>query len=167
MDITEAVSRRLEVREYADEPVSDEAVRAVAEAARLSPSSKNRQDWHFMVVDGDALDDLASMSTTGTWVADAAFAVVVLTGDYPSHGVDVGRAVSHMQFEAWDRGIGSCIYTGVDASALRDRFEVPADLLVGAVVGFGYPEGSGRGRKRRKPRDEVISRNRFGEPLSE
>lgn len=167
MDLTETVARRLEVREYADEPVPDDAVRAVAEAARLAPSSKNRQHWHFLVVDGDALGDLASMSTTGKWVADAAFAVVVLTGDYPSHGVDVGRAVSHMQFEAWDRDVGSCIYTGVDPSALRERFDVPTDLLVGAVVGFGYPEGSGRGRKRRKPRDDVVSKNRFGDPLAE
>ncbi|WP_458208874.1 nitroreductase family protein [Haladaptatus sp. NG-SE-30] len=78
MDFTEAIERRLEVREYGDAPVSDDIKHAVVDAARLAPSSRNRQDWHFLLID-DALDDLAAMSPTGTWVADAAFAVVVLT----------------------------------------------------------------------------------------
>jgi nitroreductase len=88
MNLTEAVKHRLEVREYADEPVSGDIERAVVEAARLSPSTRNRQDWHFLLVDGDALNDLATASTIGKWVVDAAFAVVVLSNEYPSHGVD-------------------------------------------------------------------------------
>lgn len=165
MECTEAVKRRLEVREFTDEPVSEEIKRSILGAARLSPSSKNRQNWHFLLVDDDALDELAAASATGRWVADAAFAVVVLTGDYPSHGVDVGRSVSHMQFAAWDQGVGSCIYTGVDGEALTERFGVPERFVDGAVVGFGYPEGSGTGRKQRRPLEDVASRNRFGEGL--
>lgn len=165
MDLTETVERRLDVREFTDERVPEDVQRAVVRAARLSPSSRNRQDWHFLLVDGDALADLAAASTTGTWVADASFAVVVLTGTYPSHGVDVGRAVSQMQFAAWDHGVGSCIYTGVEKAALRERFAVPGEFVVGAVVGFGHPEGTGTGTKRRRPLGEVASRNRFGDPL--
>ena len=165
MDLTETVKHRLEVREYADKPVSDDIERAVIEAARLAPSSRNRQDWHFLLIDGNALDDLTTVSTSGKWVADAAFAVVVLTDDYPSHGVDVGRAVSHMQFAAWDHGVGSCIYTGIEEETLKDRFGIPLELVVGAVVGFGYPKGSGTGTKRRRSIAEVVSKNRFGESL--
>lgn len=161
MDLMETVKRRLEVREYADEPVSDDIKRTVAEAARLSPSSRNRQDWHFLLVD-DALDDVATASTTGNWVADAAFAVIVLTEDYPSNGVDVGRAISHMQFAAWDHGVGSCIFTGVEEQSLRDRFDIPDELVVSAIVGFGYPKESGVGTKHRRALDEVVSKNRFG-----
>lgn len=165
MGLTETVKHRLEVREYADKPVSDDIERAVIEAARLAPSSRNRQDWHFHLIDGDALDDLATVSTSGKWVADAAFAVVVLTDDYPSSGVDVGRAVSHMQFAAWDHGVGSCIYTGIQEKALKSRFGIPLELVSGAVVGFGYPKGSGMGTKRRRSIAEVVSKNRFGESL--
>jgi len=164
MDLTEAVERRLEVREFSDEPVPEDVPRAVLEAARLSPSSRNRQDWHFLLVDGDALEDLAAASETGGWVADAAFAVVVLTGDYPGHGIDVGRSITHMQFAAWDRGVGSCIFTGVDEGVLRERFGVPESLVQGAVVGFGTPAGSGTGRKERRPLPEVASHNEFGTP---
>jgi len=167
MDLTEAVEHRLEVREFSGEAVADDVERAVAEAARLSPSSQNRQDWHFLLVDGDALSDLAAMSATGGWVANAAFAVVVLTEDYVGHDIDVGRSVTHMQFAAWDHGVGSCLYTGVEREAFEERFGVSDDLVVGAVVGFGDPAGSGSGRKQRRPFDEVVSHNRFGDPLSE
>lgn len=167
MDLTEVVEHRLEVREYTDEPVSDDIKRSVVGAARLSPSSRNRQDWHFLLVDGDALDDLAAASPSGKWVADAAFAVVVLTEEYPSHGVDVGRAVSHMQFTAWDNGVGSCIYTGVEKETFINRFGIPDTLVVGAVVGFGYPTGSGTGTKQRRRFDDVVSKNRFGASVSD
>lgn len=165
MEHPDAIGRRLEVREYADDPVEDDAVRAVVDAARLAPSSKNRQDWHFLVVDGERLADLAAVSPTGGWIADAAFAVVVLTGDYPSHGVDVGRAVTHMQFEAYEHGLGSCIYTGLADGAAAEEFDVPDEYVVGAILGVGQPAGRAEGRKDRRPFDEVISRNRFGEPM--
>ena len=165
MSVMDAIERRLEVREFADEPVAAGIERAVVNAARLSPSSKNRQDWHFLLVDGDALDDLAAVSPTGGWVADAAFAVIVCTGDYPSHEVDVGRAVTHMQFAAWEHGLGSCIYTGLDPGAGSDVFDIPDDYVVGAVLGVGSPAEPSEGTKDRRPFDEVVSHDRFGETM--
>lgn len=166
MALTEAVEHRLEVREFADDPVSDSIKQTVVGAARLSPSSRNRQNWHFLLVEEDDLDDLAAVSPTGNWVADAAFAVVVLTEDYPSHGVDVGRAVSHMQFAAWDHDVSSCLYTGVEET-FKDHFDIPDTYVVGAVVGFGYPMGTGMGSKQRRQFDAVVSKNRFGVPFSD
>lgn len=58
---------------------------------------------------------------------------------------------------------GSCIYTGLDEVGLRSAFDVPDEYAITAVVGFGYPEGSGRGRKRRRSLGEVAFRGRFGE----
>lgn len=167
MEISDAIQTRLEVREYADRPVPDDDVRAVLEAARLAPSGKNRQHWRFVLVDDESgLDRLAGASTTGGWVAGAAFAVVVLTDpDYPYHQLDAGRAITHMQFAAFDRGVGSCIYTGFDEAATRDELGVPDDLAVTAVAGFGYPADGGRGRKRREPLAEVAHGGRYGEPL--
>lgn len=167
MEITEAVKHRVEVREYADRPVEEDAKRAILDAARLAPSGKNSQHWRFLLVDdADDVQRLADLSTTGGWVGDAAFAVVVLTDPgYPYHELDAGRAITHAQFAAFDRGIGSCIYTGLDDAGMRDEFGIPDEYAVTAVVGFGYPEGSGEGRKRRRALGEVAFRGRFGEPF--
>lgn len=166
MNVSEAIESRLEVREYADRPVDDATKRAVLDAGRLAPSGKNSQHWRFLLVDDpDDLDALAGHSPTGGWVADAAFAVVVLTHpEYPYHRLDAGRAVTHVQFAAWTDGVGSCVYTGIDAAG-RERLGIPEEYEVAAVVGFGYPERAGRGRKRRRPLHEVAFRGRFGDGL--
>lgn len=167
MDVTEAIEHRLEVREYADEPVGEEVKHEVLEAARLAPSGKNRQHWRFVLVDDpDDLAELAARSTTGGWVEDAAFAVVVLTDPALSyHELDAGRAITHMQLAAWTAGVGSCIFTGFDEDAVRDLFDVPDGYAVSAVVGFGYPVGPGRGRKSRRPIEAVAFRDRFGKSV--
>lgn len=170
MEVSDAIWTRLEVREYVDEPVSTGAKRAILEAGRLAPSGKNRQHWRFVLVE-DATDrrTLAHLSTTGAWIAGADFAVVVLTDptlDY--HGLDAGRAVTHMQFEAWDRGVGSCIYTGYDEAGMREFLDVSDDVDVTVVAGFGYPTfdvESIDGRKNRVPLSTIAYDGRVDEPL--
>jgi nitroreductase len=46
----EAIKTRRSGRRYSDRPVEEEKLRQVLEAARLSPSSQNGQNWHFIVV---------------------------------------------------------------------------------------------------------------------
>lgn len=92
--------------------------------------------------------------------------MVVLTDpDYPPHESDAGRAITHMQFAAFDRGVGSCLYTGFDETGMRAFLAVPDEYAVTAVVGFGKPAGPLRGRKERDPLGEIASRGTVGGPL--
>jgi nitroreductase len=50
MDVLEAIESRRSVRKYKDEPVSEELLDKVLEAARLAPSTSNTQSWKFKVV---------------------------------------------------------------------------------------------------------------------
>jgi nitroreductase len=171
MDVSEAIETRLEVREYADEPIDAETKRSVLNAARLAPSGKNLQHWAFVMVDDpDDVGKLADLSTTGRWVRDAAFAVVVLTDpSYGYHEIDAGRAVTHMQLEAWSRGVGSCIYTGFEAAGMREFLEVPEALTPTLVAGFGRPTrplSTFLGEKDRAPLEELVHHGRFGASLT-
>ncbi|MDY6819357.1 MAG: nitroreductase family protein [Halobacteriales archaeon] len=164
MDVTDVIEHRIEVREYADEPVDTSIKRAVLNAGRLAPSGKNHQHWRFILIDTpDRIQRLADISTSGQWVEDAAFAVVVLTDPtYPYNGIDAGRAITHMQFQAWTDGVGSCIYTGYDETEMRTFLEAPEAYDVTAVIGFGYPPGEIKGVKRRRPLSDIAFRERFG-----
>lgn len=172
MEVTEAIRTRLEVRSYSDEPVDAKTRSAILDAARLAPSGKNLQHWQFVLVDdlGD-LDRLAEISTSGDWIDGADFAVVVLTDPtYPYHQLDAGRTITHMQFAAWDHGVGSCIYTGYDDAEMRSFLDIPADYAISAVVGFGHPRfdvESVEGQKDRAPLEAVAHDGRFDEPLEE
>lgn len=50
MDLLDALRRTGAVRSFSDEPVSDESLYAVLDAARFAPSGGNRQAWRVIVV---------------------------------------------------------------------------------------------------------------------
>ncbi|WP_276252683.1 nitroreductase family protein [Halomontanus rarus] len=166
MDVTDAIETRIELREYSDESADDETKRAILEAGRLAPSGKNTQHWRFVLLDrADDLETLADNSPTGGWVADADFAVAICTD--PAYGyneIDAGRAATHMQLVAWERGVGSCMFT-VDRATAREFLELPDEYDLTALLGFGYPDREIRGRKSRKPLSDIAFGGRFGEEL--
>lgn len=167
MDVTDAVTTRLEVKEYSDEPVDSETKRAILDAGRLAPSGRNLQHWRFILVDeDDELTDLAESSPSGSWVGDSAFAIAICTDPtYDYHAIDAGRAVTHMQLVAWEHGIGSRIYT-VDSPAAYSTLEIPDEYDLTVVAGFGYPERDIQGIKNRKPLEAVSYSQTFGNALN-
>ncbi|GAB6155084.1 hypothetical protein JCM17380_38350 [Desulfosporosinus burensis] len=50
MDVETAIMNRRSIRKYTQNPVSDELVYELLEAARLAPSGTNHQPWRFIVV---------------------------------------------------------------------------------------------------------------------
>lgn len=167
MNVADAIETRLEVRTYTDESVPTVTKRRILDAGRRASSGKNTQHWAFVLVDeAEALARLAALSTTGQWVREADFAVVVLTRpEYDFHEIDAGRAVTHMQLRAWAEGVGSCIYTGFDDEGMRSFLEYPPTMDATLVAGFGYPRrpvDSFAGEKDRAAMEAVVHHGRFG-----
>ncbi len=167
MNATEAVKTKLDVRGFSSTAVPSDVKRAVMEAARLSPSGSNTQEWRFILVEKhDSLNRLADDSSSGKWVGKAGFAVIVCTNPAKGyHLIDAGRAVQNMQIAAWDQGVASGVFTGIKAAEFRRDFGIPSDLDPTIVVAFGYPVKKLIGRKSRKPLSEVAFLERFGNPI--
>jgi nitroreductase len=168
MDAFEDIRTILAVRSYQDKPVPEEVVRRIVEAARLTASSINLQPWHFIVVEEkDTLRQLGRLAKTGPYIAEAALAVVVAIEKNSRFGVsDASRAIQDMMLTAWDDGVGSnwVGFGGLDA--VGRLLDIPAGMEVLAIIPFGYPaEAIGRGIKKRKPLNEVVSRERYGQPF--
>lgn len=168
MDAYECVATKLEVREFEPRNVPADVKLKVLEAARLTGSGMNNQHWRFILVQGrDRIKRLADDSTTGAWVAQASFAVIVLTNPkFGFHMLDAGRAAQDMQVAAWNFGVGSCLFTGLNLETLRKDFGLPKDLSPSVVVGFGYSAKKLIGkRKKRKPLNELASLNSYDNRL--
>jgi len=167
MDTAEAVRTKLDSKEFATRPVGPEVKGAVLEAARLTSSGVNSQHWRFILVQDPAnIARLAADSTSGSWVANANFAVIICTDPTKSyHLLDAGRALQDMQLTAWNSGVTSRIYTGIKQPDMRRDFGIPESLNVTAVVGFGYPKKQLMGRKDRKPLSEIAFLERYGNPF--
>ncbi|WP_254863607.1 nitroreductase family protein [Halovivax gelatinilyticus] len=166
MDVTDAIETRIELREFADEAVDDGTKRAILEAGRLAPSGKNTQHWRFVLIDDvDDLAALAEESPTAGWVAGADFAIAICTDPRRSFNeIDAGRAATHMQLVAWERNIGSCLFTG-DRPPIRQLLEVPDESDLTAFLGFGHPIREIRGEKDREPLDAVAFHGTVGRQL--
>jgi nitroreductase len=168
MDAYECVATKLDVREFDPRDVPVDVKLRVLEAARLTGSGINNQHWRFILVQGrDNLKRLAADSTTGSWVAQANFAVIVLTNPkFGFHQIDAGRAAQDMQVVAWNSGVISCLFTGMNLEALQRDFGIPKHLNSSTVVGFGYPARKVTGkRKNRKPLSDLAFLNSYGKSL--
>ena len=170
MEVYEAVTTVLAVREFREDPVSDEIVYRIVESARLTASSMNRQPWQFVVVQNrETLKDLGNIVSSGPYNAQAAFAIVVAVERSSPFGVsDASRAIQSMILTAWSEGVGSNWTGWVGMKEVASRLGVPEDLDVIAVVPFGYPTHvRTKGIKSRKPLGEVAHTEQFGQTFSE
>jgi nitroreductase len=71
-----------------------------------------------------------------------------------------------MQIAAWNFGVASRIFTGVNREALEKDFGIPKDMSPSVIVGFGYPTRKISGKKKRSPLSEVAFLDRFGKALT-
>lgn len=58
MEVFEAIYRRRAVREYRPDPVGEEVIRKILDAANWAPSAMNLQQWEFLVVSGKKLAEM-------------------------------------------------------------------------------------------------------------
>jgi nitroreductase len=152
-----AIASRREVREYTDAPIPDEIVHRILDAGRLAGSSRNSQQWEFVVVsDKKALS--AAVYAPGN-VLGATLVVAIAGSAFP---FDKGRAAQNMMLAAWSEGVGSCP-NGISDAEAAERI---AGAPVGIVLSFGYParprDPNSRSveewsaNAKRKPFDEVV-----------
>lgn len=168
MDAFEAISKKLDVREFKSKKVPSDVKMKVLEAARLTASSMNKQHWRFIVIqDRSNLGKLAADSRSGKWIDGADFAIIILVDpQVPGHMIDAGRVLQDMELAAWNFGVASGIYVGVEEAALRRDFAIPDSLKFAAVLGFGYPKRKIIGKKNRKPLEEIAFSEKFGQKIT-
>ena len=164
MDTYEAIITKLDVRDFAQRHVGDDVKAKILQAARFTGSSMNTQHWRFVLIqDPKNLATLAQDSTTGPWVRGADFAVIIsIDPKVPGSTIDAGRVLQDMELAAWNFGVVSRLFTGFKEAELRRDFGIPPDLKPAAVLGFGYPARKIRGKKSRKPIEELVSAEFYG-----
>ena len=164
MDAYEAILTKLDVREFARRHVEGSTKTKILEAARFTGSSMNSQHWRFILVQKpENLAILAQDSSTGPWVRDADFAIVIcIDPKVPGSTIDAGRVLQDMELAAWNFGVVSRLYTGLKDTEMRRDFGIPQELKPAAVLGFGYPVKKIKGKKTRKPLKELVSVEFYG-----
>ena len=161
MDVLQAISGRRSHRVYREEQISEEALSSILKAGLESPSARNRQPWHFSVVQDAGLiqevhDEAAKvMGKDGSprfkdpdfQIFYHAPTVIFLFGekDFSWTQVDCGIAVENMALAAEGLCVGSVIlglpkpaFRGEHAEELRAKLQCPEgyDFVIALALGY-------------------------------
>jgi nitroreductase len=175
MDVFEAIQKRKSVRSYEPKPVPKDVLEKLLEAARLSPSAKNVQPWHFIVVTEAEKRKALSRGVYAKFLAETP-AVIVLCGDEKAspdwYVVDVALAGENMVIAGTAEGLGTCWVGSFDEENVKALLGIPESLRVVALLAVGYAKDKVSIKtkviqfiRRRKTLGEIASWEVYGRKL--
>jgi nitroreductase len=147
MDTWQAIDSTRAIRKFDGRPLEPEHLRRILDAGRRSGSSKNTQEWDFIVcTDREHLRQLSEIGDYASHLAGAAAAVALVTPDPHTAPApysimwDLGRAAQNMTLAAWELGIGSVPATVYRQDMVKQLLALPDDRWCEFFLSFGYPE---------------------------
>jgi len=173
MDFYDVIRTRRSIRSYAPNPIPEDVLNKVLEAARLAPSGHNRQPWHLVVVrDEEIKKRLMPACGNQKHVAEAPIVIVACgrklkfnRGAYMgemSFLMDVSIAFTHLILAARAEGLGTCWIGNFNNEQVKEVLKIPQDLNVVAITPLGYPKDVGFAEPGpRKTLQEITSVDKF------
>lgn len=169
MEFSELITRRYSVRAYRSDPVEDEKLQRVLEAARLAPTAANRQPFQLIVIHTAGREKELKRIYDADWFTRAP--LVICACSVPAQGwsrkdgknysdVDVAIVMDHLVLAATDAGLGTCWIGAFDPDAAREVLGLPEGVEPIAFTPLGYPADQPR-PKRRKALSELVRYERW------
>ncbi|MFB3882116.1 MAG: nitroreductase family protein [Armatimonadota bacterium] len=167
MNLMDVIRERRSVRKFRLDPVPQEKIDHLLEAARLAPSWANGQCWTFIVVtDPKTRRRLAEAGNE--WIEHAPVVIVACAdpknsgekGDQAYYLLDIGIAMEHLILAATETGLATCWIGWFDETKARAALSVPKDIRVVAMTPLGFADESPEARPRR-PLQEIVYSERW------
>ena len=146
--IINEIKNRWSPRAFAEEPVSEEDLMSLFEAARWAPSAMNEQPWRFIYArkGEESFDQIAGALFEGNaWAKEAPVLIVSLARttytrnekDNGSALYDLGQAVANLSIQATSLGLSLHQMGGIDKEMLQKTFEIPDNYKVMTIIALG------------------------------
>jgi nitroreductase len=160
----ETMWNRRSVRKYRPDPLPEEHLHLILEAARRAPTGANRQNWRMVVItDPDLRKRTAAACNRQMWMADAPVILCLVT--LPGEGKVNGTIVlDHAILAATSLGYGTCWIGAYDASKVKEVLGIPGDHGIVCLTPVGLGADQPRVRPR-KPPAQLFMAEQFGSPL--
>jgi len=150
MDAIKALLSRRSIRKYTEEPVSQQAINTLLEAAMAAPSAGGQQPWHFIVIrDRAILDEIPKLHPYAQMLKESPVAIVVC-GDERSVKYrdywpqDCAAATENLLLAAHANGLGG-VWCGVYPNKervrpLRELLDIPEGVFPFSLIAIGRPD---------------------------
>ncbi len=164
MNYKKLVGKRYSVRSYTQDPIENEKLENVLNAARLAPTAQNRQPFQIIVVHTKGRENELLKIYQPEWFVQAPL-VICLCG-LPAEAwkrrdgrqyidVDIAIVMDHLVLAAADNGLGTCIIAAFDPNAARQVLSIPDDVEPILLTPLGYPADK-PGIRKRKCLEELV-----------
>lgn len=168
MVLLDLLAKRYSVRSYKPDPVEDEKLQMVLEAARLAPTACNLQAFKILVIQTAGRQEELRRVYPKDWFVQAPYilGIVRIQGadwvrrsDQKAYGdVDAGIVFEHLVLEAAELGLGTCWVGAFDPLAAVDVLKLESDWIPVAFTPLGYPADAIRTKTRKSLADLVVYR---------
>lgn len=149
MELLEALHTRRSVRHFTAEPISDERLERLVEAAGSAPSGGNAQPWVFIIVREPGNAKRLRAVAPGISGIPTAFVVICLARPrpykedrgrgYETALLSLGAAMENLLLAAHDQGLGACAIGSFHAPSVCSIFCLPDHLQPKVLIALGYP----------------------------
>jgi nitroreductase len=164
MEFSELIRARYSARAYRPDPVEEEKLEAVLEAARLAPTAANRQPFQLIVIRTVGREAELKRIYNRDWFVQAPLVLCICA--IPDQGwvrmdgkvytdVDATIAMDHLILAATDLGLGTCWIAAFDPAAAREVLGLAEGLEPVAFTPLGYAADRPR-PKARKPLSDLV-----------
>jgi len=164
MEFTELIARRYSVRAYKPDPVEEDKLQRVLEAACIAPTAANRQPFRLIVIHTQGRREDLGRLYHRDWFAQAPIVIGICAipaeawsrSDGKRYAdVDATIAMDHLILAATNEGLGTCWIGAFDPAAARQVLGLPDDVEPIAFTPLGYPADQPQERKRKALSDLV------------
>ncbi|UCE95318.1 MAG: nitroreductase family protein [Candidatus Bathyarchaeota archaeon] len=148
--IYEKIKKRRSIRKFTQKEIRGDILTKCVDAARLSPSGKNRQPLIFVIVNDEQL--LERVFNTTSWAGylpnyyptkeemPRAYVIILVDKNIRQDcGHDCGIAAMSISMVAYENNLGSCILGALDRLKLRSILNIPENCKISLAVALGYP----------------------------
>ena len=170
MDFYDVVRNRYSVRSYRKDPIPDDVLRRVLDAAVLAPTAANRQAFRLIAVHTEGREQELARVYDRPWFVQGPVVIAAIgvpgnawvrRGDGKNYcDLDIGIVIEHLVLAATAEGLGTCWVAAFDPQAAREVLGLPPEAEPIAFTPIGYRAGEGP-HKGRKPFEELISYERW------
>lgn len=164
MEYQELIQKRYSVRAYKSDPIEEDKLEKVLNAARLAPTAANRQPFQILVIHTDGKQEALKKIYRKDWFVQAPLLICAVGIPGKSWvredmrrylDVDVAIVMDHLILAATNFGLGTCWIAAFNAKAAREILELPDEVEPLIFSPLGYPADE-LGAKERKPLSDLI-----------
>ena len=172
MEYSELIAARYSVRAYCSDPVEDEKLHAILEAARLAPTAANRQPIQLVVMHTQGFETELGKIYRRPWFVQAPIVIAVCaissqawvreSDRFNARLIDAAIVADHLILAATNLGLGTCWIAAFNMDAARSVLRLPAGVEPVIFTPLGYPADQ-PGPKIRKPLTDLVRYEHWSE----